>query len=215
MADHEETARQAVRDELARRQKDPAWLARTAPADPGTINDFLEGKRWPRLSTLAKIDDALGWTPGTIDRIRRGQSGPTRGPRQATLLDALNVDEARAMTSAVEAALARTLDEWAMLKLAAQQAQEALAAVEAKRTHYSERLADLRHQLADLEAEAGGDVAGIDVVYAAPGLGGPSGLVVDMAPAIEEPALLGLAARKGTSRGRQVREQQDDAAENG
>jgi hypothetical protein len=64
----------AVRDRMASLRTDPRDLARAAPADPDTVGDFLEGRRWPRLTTLAKMDVALGWEPGTIDRLSRGQA---------------------------------------------------------------------------------------------------------------------------------------------
>lgn len=68
-----QAARQAVRDHMAQKSMDPAALARDAGIDPGTTGDFLRGRRWPRLPTLAKIDTALGWEPGTLARIAAGE----------------------------------------------------------------------------------------------------------------------------------------------
>ena len=47
----------------------PARLATEAAIDYGTAGDFINGKRWPKLATLAKIDASLGWTPGTLAAI--------------------------------------------------------------------------------------------------------------------------------------------------
>lgn len=70
--DTREAARQAVRDALATANRSNAQLARDAGVDVGTINDFTAGLRWPRLNTLMKLDKALGWSVGTIDRLSRG-----------------------------------------------------------------------------------------------------------------------------------------------
>lgn len=82
---HRDQARGAVRTELAARRWEPADLSRAADADRATINDFLEGRRWPRLTTLAKIDTALGWEPGTIDRIAATGEPPTVSPVEQAL----------------------------------------------------------------------------------------------------------------------------------
>lgn len=76
MTNHRDTARDTVRERLATLKLDPNALARAADVDADTVNDFLEGRRWSRLSTLAKFDEALGWPPGAIDRISRGGDTP-------------------------------------------------------------------------------------------------------------------------------------------
>lgn len=68
----QDAAREAVRDELATRGWDRARFGREAGVDPATLRDFLSGARWPRPATLTKYDRALGWEPGTLDRIARG-----------------------------------------------------------------------------------------------------------------------------------------------
>jgi transcriptional regulator with XRE-family HTH domain len=79
--DYREQARGLVRDELARRDMSRRDLARTAGVDVATIVDFLAGSRWPRLGTLGKIDVALGWEVGHLDRVSRGEvpSSPVSG----------------------------------------------------------------------------------------------------------------------------------------
>ena len=46
-----------------------ADLAKASSTDPATIRDFLDGSRWPKPPTLAKLDEAFGWTPGTLAAI--------------------------------------------------------------------------------------------------------------------------------------------------
>lgn len=58
-------------------------LAQRAGVDSGTLGDFLAGRRWPRNTTQFKVEKALGWRPGTISRIARGDDPPVvRGDRQ-------------------------------------------------------------------------------------------------------------------------------------
>lgn len=90
--DDRSRARQAVRDEMARREMSNAELSRLTGLDIGTVSDFLAGGRWPRTSSLAKIDDALGWVTGSIDRIGQGLPGPdvrpdAHDPVEGVLLD--------------------------------------------------------------------------------------------------------------------------------
>ncbi len=57
---------------LAHHEKNPAWLVDETKADPGTIGDFLNGSRWPKLGTQGRIERALGWRAGTIRQIGNG-----------------------------------------------------------------------------------------------------------------------------------------------
>lgn len=47
-------------------------LARTSGLDAGTVGDFLSGARWPQEKSRAAIATALGWPPGEIYRLSRG-----------------------------------------------------------------------------------------------------------------------------------------------
>jgi transcriptional regulator with XRE-family HTH domain len=76
---HDE-ARAAVATELSRQGLTPAELARRASIDPATAADFLSGVRWPRLPTLGKIDQALGWPAGTTYAIANGTQPPAPAP---------------------------------------------------------------------------------------------------------------------------------------
>lgn len=69
-------ARSAVKARMAQEGIDKTDLARRAHIDPGTAGDFLNGSRWPRLPTLAKLDQALGWEPGTLAAIAEGAEEP-------------------------------------------------------------------------------------------------------------------------------------------
>lgn len=72
-----EEARGRVRAALGERGWTAAELSREARVDMGTVGDFLNGNRWPQVSTQRKIDLALGWIPGTINSIARGEPAPT------------------------------------------------------------------------------------------------------------------------------------------
>jgi hypothetical protein len=61
---------------LAKNHKNPAWLVDETKADPGTIGDFLNGSRWPKLGTQGRIEEALGWPAGTIRQIGNGAEVP-------------------------------------------------------------------------------------------------------------------------------------------
>lgn len=75
-------ARRAVLTWLGEKGKPQSWLARTASVDPGTVNEFLQGNRWPANVTRAKIEAALGWEVGTIMAIAEGATTPEIDPPQ-------------------------------------------------------------------------------------------------------------------------------------
>ena len=62
-------ARRAVIAAQAREGWNNAQLAKASSTDPATIRDFIDGSRWPKPPTLARIDAAMGWTPGTLAAI--------------------------------------------------------------------------------------------------------------------------------------------------
>lgn len=72
------TARRLVLGVMSEKGWNPATLGDNAGIDYGTAGDFLNGKRWPKIATLGKIDRALGWTPGTLAAVGEGlQDTPT------------------------------------------------------------------------------------------------------------------------------------------
>lgn len=51
--------------------------ARTGVVNAGALINFEKGRRWPRKATRTKIEDALEWPHGTLERIRREGNDPT------------------------------------------------------------------------------------------------------------------------------------------
>ncbi|QLL06022.1 FHA domain-containing protein [Mycobacterium vicinigordonae] len=49
-------------------------LAKDKIINAGTLIAFEKGRSWPRRGTLAKLEKALQWSPGTIARIRSGSA---------------------------------------------------------------------------------------------------------------------------------------------
>lgn len=95
-------AAQAVVEEMVRRGFSNASLS-SATAEPedagpavdvGTIADFLKGARWPRSTTLGRIERALGWEVGSLIRYSRGGPHPAedRSRNTAVGVDRLLAD---------------------------------------------------------------------------------------------------------------------------
>lgn len=89
----------ARREELKLTQRS---LARNGIVNAGALIDFEKGRRWPRRSTLAKLEDALQWPHGTIARIRREHADPDGEDTVAMT----NTVRAPLLAEAVEVALA-------------------------------------------------------------------------------------------------------------
>lgn len=68
----QDAARNAATVEMAARGWETIDLARAAGIDPGTAGDFLNGTRWPRLTSLSKIETAFGWDLGKLTRLAAG-----------------------------------------------------------------------------------------------------------------------------------------------
>lgn len=67
----QDAARRAVRNAIDARWARGAF-ADKAKIDPGTLGDFLDGKRWPQGRNRAKIEEALGWPVGSIEDLSEG-----------------------------------------------------------------------------------------------------------------------------------------------
>jgi hypothetical protein len=78
---NQQRAAHAVAAWMAHLEWNNTQLVAATGADPGTIGDFLNGKRWPKIGTQGKIERALGWTPGTLRLIASG--GPEPEPTVA------------------------------------------------------------------------------------------------------------------------------------
>lgn len=69
---------------------------------------FEKGRSWPRERTRRQLESVLQWEPGSIERIRRGESvdghvaGPALGDDSSLLVVALTA-AAHALTSVIEA----------------------------------------------------------------------------------------------------------------
>ncbi len=77
-------------------------LARDKVINAGTLIAFEKGRSWPRRGTLAKLEEVLGWPPGTINRIRNGAAVAPGGEATEVLTDAAH---APLMAEAVEVAM--------------------------------------------------------------------------------------------------------------
>ncbi|HET6154322.1 MAG TPA: hypothetical protein VFE15_15365 [Marmoricola sp.] len=73
---NQQRAAHAVASWMAHLEWNNTQLVAATGADPGTIGDFLNGKRWPKIGTQGKIERALGWTPGTLRTIASGGAEP-------------------------------------------------------------------------------------------------------------------------------------------
>jgi plasmid maintenance system antidote protein VapI len=50
----------------------PGQLARQAGVDATTVRALIRGTRWPRMVTAERINAALGWAPGELQRAGLG-----------------------------------------------------------------------------------------------------------------------------------------------
>lgn len=73
---NQQRAARAVAARMAHLEWNNAQLVAATGADPGTIGDFLNEKRWPKIGTQGKIERALGWVPGTLQAIAAGADEP-------------------------------------------------------------------------------------------------------------------------------------------
>lgn len=67
-------ARKAARQQMANLGLGIGTLAQRAEVNEDTVSDFMSGKRWPRPANLAKIEKALRWPAGEIDRLASGEA---------------------------------------------------------------------------------------------------------------------------------------------
>lgn len=84
---NQQRAAHAVAARMAHLEWNNTQLVAATKADPGTVGDFLNGKRWPKIGTQGKIEHALDWPAGTLRSIASGgpapdPAGTVGGPRQ-------------------------------------------------------------------------------------------------------------------------------------
>lgn len=75
---NQQRAANAVAARMAHLEWNNSQLVAATKSDPGTIGDFLNWKRWPKIGTQGKIEHALGWPAGTLRAIAAG--GPAPAP---------------------------------------------------------------------------------------------------------------------------------------
>lgn len=95
-----DAARDAVEERLAALGLTASSLADRIGVSRSTITRFLlrgNGGSWPTQRTLGQVDEALGWTKGTIENIARGEVLPrttelpkVSGQIQTVMLDYLS-----------------------------------------------------------------------------------------------------------------------------
>jgi transcriptional regulator with XRE-family HTH domain len=59
-------------------------LARDGVINAGTLTSLERGTHWPKASTLRKLEEVLGWEPGTITRLRMDKA-PTAEAAEVTV----------------------------------------------------------------------------------------------------------------------------------
>ena len=95
-----------VRTARAEKGLSQADLAALAGVDPGTVSGLETGRRWPRAGQQIRIEKALGWESGRIERIARGTQGGERSRDPFA-----EVDRAAAGLSPAERAAFRALSD--------------------------------------------------------------------------------------------------------
>jgi transcriptional regulator with XRE-family HTH domain len=84
-----ETAGREVRRAVAATGLTRVAFADRAKVDPGTLGDFLDGRRWPQAPTRRKIEKALGWPAGRISDLADAE---TTVPAAVAIEDLINAD---------------------------------------------------------------------------------------------------------------------------
>ncbi|MCQ4363573.1 MULTISPECIES: FHA domain-containing protein [Mycobacterium] len=108
----------ARRNELEITQR---GLAKDKIINAGTLIAFEKGRSWPRRGTLAKLEKALQWSPGTIARIRSGSAvipipGPATAPAE---MPGATEEATESLTDTVRAPLMAEAVELAMHTISA------------------------------------------------------------------------------------------------
>lgn len=67
-----QTAVDAVKRAMTREGLSPGGLSRRAGVSENTIRGFLEGRSWPVMATLGKIEKVFGWPAGRMEDIAQG-----------------------------------------------------------------------------------------------------------------------------------------------
>jgi hypothetical protein len=75
-------------------------FARLASVHRSSLTSFEAGLSWPRSTTRARIEAALGWAPGSIVALRAGQE-PTETPSETAPVSA-DLDNAKGLWELIQ-----------------------------------------------------------------------------------------------------------------
>lgn len=155
----------ARRNELEITQR---GLAKDKIINAGTLIAFEKGRSWPRRGTLAKLEKALQWSPGTIARIRSGSAvipipGLATAPSE---MPAVTDEATESLTDTVRAPLMAEAVELAMHTISAATADLPEPSDPAFTPKVTKILADLR-KLENVAASAARNAKGTPSVVLA------------------------------------------------
>lgn len=155
----------ARRNELEITQR---GLAKDKIINAGTLIAFEKGRSWPRRATLAKLEKALQWSPGTIARIRSGSAVlPIAAPATVPSKVPSGAEEStEVLTDTVRAPLLAEAVELAMHTISTATAELPDPADPAFAPRVTQILADLR-KLENLAANAARNTKGTPSVVLA------------------------------------------------
>ncbi len=155
----------ARRNELEITQR---GLAKDKIINAGTLIAFEKGRSWPRRGTLAKLEKALQWSPGTIARIRSGSAVvPVNGPATAPAeMPGVTEEASESLTDTVRAPLMAEAVELAMHSISAAIAELPEPSDPAFTPKATKILADLR-KLENVAASAARNAKGTPSVVLA------------------------------------------------
>jgi transcriptional regulator with XRE-family HTH domain len=158
----------ARRNELEITQRS---LAKDKVINAGTLIAFEKGRSWPRRGTLAKLERALQWSPGTIARIRSGSAvaavtAPATAPTAVPAATGVVDEETEVLTDTVRAPLMAEAVELAMHTIIAAVSELPEPADPAFTPKVTRLLADLR-KLENVAATAARNAKGTPSVVLA------------------------------------------------
>jgi transcriptional regulator with XRE-family HTH domain len=113
-------AGRAVTDRRQELELTQRSLARDKIINAGTLIAFEKGRSWPRRQTQANLENALGWPPGTIMRIRNeAHHMPGKAPAAPAGVAARGEEATEVLTDTIGAPLMAETVELAMHTLTA------------------------------------------------------------------------------------------------
>lgn len=87
-------ARRAALERIGELGVNRKELADRAKLSRNTVQTFLDGSSWPRELTLAQLDRALGWAPGTLKSIALSDEVTTQRSAGSSRSPLTNITEA-------------------------------------------------------------------------------------------------------------------------